>query len=433
MLGRTVFLRKTWARAILCTAVLAATITAGADAKGGPNSQASKVLASVEKATNFIHVYSHELGEDEKLVEGACADARLSRQDQDFPDKLAYLKRAANLVEDGLGRDFEPAVKSGGDYLRLEHQIDSLAATTSGLRRHRLLQSSLVLEKARMERSHEVSEVHKYLDGALTLDCENAHQNGAFASQRFSEADEKDAIDDLRFALRTKAGGLRSSRPLQFRISVTYTVTYIHSELDNNGPCQVQGSENGSLTETAVFPPITVLPSGQIKQVLQANGDLTMNGTWTASGYFYPENDCSVSPMNYSCGGPLQQSSETIPAPSMAIAPEGDLAGLAVQLPQVQEASTDSCPDQGVWDAAIPPQLAFPSVSNYGAEFAVPLDGIALRQRFDPATIEDGILHLGPALPPNDCASIDTSLYVTCSNAGSTVKDVVTVEPLATD
>jgi hypothetical protein len=113
----------------------------------------------------------------------------------------------------------------------------------------------------------------------------------------------------------------------------------------------------------------------------------------------------------------------------MAIVPMGTLADLAVALPQVHEGgAADSCPDQDSLATGLPLPLTLNDLANHAREFRVPLDGLGLRHLVHTATIETGIEHTGPALPPLDCSS---AFVVTCSTAGSRVHDLVRVEPLS--
>jgi hypothetical protein len=422
--------------AVVALAVLAGLCVASpSEAKRSP--AIDRVLTTLKQKTGAIHQFSLELGEDIlDLVPEACGTARLSRFDPDKgAESQAFLDRAVKLAEEGLQRDFDPAFVSGGDYARLEKQIDALGETTSGVQRHEVKKAALYLEAARLHRKQEADYIRRTLAAQRGLDCEPQPLLNAFAGTAGSaDTFEHKAIGSLNLAAKSPKTVIRKNRPLEFRISVTYTVTYAHSELANVGNCQVSGQETGSLTETASFPPITVLPNGRIKAVVGAAGTANIAGTWSASGYFYPGNDCgSGNPrQNYTCGGQIQKTSTTLAAPNMILAPRGSLANLHVDLPQTQEASIDSCPNGSDHDAYIPPPLDFPSLSDHAASFEVPLDGVALRQRLDPATIENGILHLGPALPPADCTSTQV-YYASCSNQGSRVHVVVHVEPVSSD
>jgi hypothetical protein len=427
------------ARAALAVAMLAALAAApAASAASADKAALRNVVGTLEAKTAYIQQFSLELSEDLELTEAACGKARLGRLDPDeAAETHALLNRAITLAEDGLKRDFEPAFASDGDYAHIEKQLDALADRTSGLRRHNLRKAAIYLESARLERNRQAHYIHGALNAQKGLDCHPRDLLNAIDTMvGGAKKDEQFTLGTLYTAVRSPTTVIRKSRPLQFKISVTYTVSYANAETlplgGSDARCQTNGTEIGTMTQTATFPPITVLPSGQLKAVIEANGTGQITGTWSASGNFFPGNDCGAGSQTYACGGAIVRAPTSVSVPYIALHPSGTLADLNVTLPTVGEDTMDGCPDGSDQSAYIPIGQGFGALAAHGEEFHLPLDGLALRQRFDTATIEQGIEHLGPTLPPANCIG-DQDYLSACSNGGSRVHDVVKVEPVSSD
>lgn len=427
------------AMALLSAAAAGALVLSPATAVAkGDNAVLRQVRRTLESKTAAIQQFSQQHGADSDLINDACGTARLGRLDPDeATETRALLDRAISLAEEGLKRDFEPAFTSDGDYARIEKQLDALAEKTSGARRHHLKKAAVELEAARLERKNEARYARRAMAAQKSLDCDpRSILNAMFAMAGGGKQHEQFALGDLYQAARSPTAVLRKSRPLEFKISVSYTVTYANSESATLGAgdasCQAKGTENGTMTQTATFPPITVLANGAIKRVALANGTGQITGTWSASGNFFPENDCGGTSQAYACNGAIVRSPTSVPAPYLTLQPSGTLSDLNITLPGVGEDSMDGCPDGSDQSAYIPIGQGFGLLAAHAEQFHVPLDGLALRQRFDTATIEAGIAHLGPPLPPADCTG-NQDYLTTCSNTGSHVHDVVHVQPLSTD
>jgi hypothetical protein len=99
-----------------------------------------------------------------------------------------------------------------------------------------------------------------------------------------------------------------------------------------------------------------------------------------------------------------------------------------VQLPDVSE-DNQSCPDGS--DALTfigVPTTEITALAQHAEDFDFAFDGVALRERFQPLTIED-VVHDGPALPAIACTAVET-LAATCSTAGSRVHDTVQIQAI---
>jgi hypothetical protein len=99
---------------------------------------------------------------------------------------------------------------------------------------------------------------------------------------------------------------------------------------------------------------------------------------------------------------------------------------------QITEADKQSCPFASDVNTEVPTPFAISELAAHPEDFAFPADGLALRRNLDATIIEDGIVHLGPPLPPIDCVG-DGPFLTACSNAGSHVHVVVTIKPLDSD
>jgi hypothetical protein len=408
-------------------------VTLAATASGARSAEPAQLAAQIDRETSAIRIYSHELGEDLKLVSQACGDARLSRRDPDADEKNAFLARTIKLVEKGLSHDFDPVVAAGGEYTRLERQLDAAAATTRGVRAHRLERASLLLERARQARLEEAKAVRGVLAANAGFDCDNSGlQQHEFNYQGSAEAIEAEVVSTVRFAGKGSTTTPRKTRPLHYRISVTYTVTYSEKQtlgVDDTGAgfCSDSGQEHASLTETATFPPITVLPNGRFEQAPLRSAPAKIDGSWTASGTYHQENQCDDAAHSFTCGGKIERESGSSGTAGLLVAPRGTLASVGVALPETHEGSAGSCPDPSDVSAGVPAPLEFTALAQHAASFHFPLDGIALRERLDPLTIESGIVHDGDPLPPLDCHQ---EFVPTCTTAGSTVHDLVRIEPV---
>ncbi len=430
-------LRDRVVRVLFAAVLCGVALTAAAPSAGARRSAAAdKLLNELKAKTMEAQQFSNALNEDIGLMDKACGS--VSRFDTDQASETrAYLNRAVDLAEDGLKRDFDPMFATGGDYQHLEKQLESLANTTSGLQRHYIKQAALYIEDARLHRKTQADYIRRVGVSEKKADCAPFDlEQGVIDVSEYAEAREKDAFGSLNLAAKSPTTTVRKNRPLEFKISVTYTVTYATSETlplgDSDAPCQTQGTETGMMTQTATFPPITVLGNGKIKAIPEATGTGQITGTWSASGNFFPGNDCSAGSQTYACGGAIVRTSTSAATPTMTLQPSGALADLNITLPTVGEDSFDGCPDGSDQSAYIPIGQGFGALAAHGEQFHVPLDGLALRQHFDTSTIEDGIDHLGPSLPPADCIG-DQDYLSACSNIGSRVHDVVNVQSLSSD
>lgn len=386
---------------------------------------------------NQVDVVSHLVGEDvdrgnTSLLPLACDDARLTRSDPDkHPGALADLARAAKLLNETVTRDFEPAVNgSHSDYATFSAQLESLAEQTSGARHAALIHAALAIGQARSYRVREIGYVRRTIAQlAGGLECENFDlAQASLTEQQAAEHSEADAISSVSFAGRSKPSQIGSTKPAQFKLTVTLTAKIAGSRtLGGDGSCGETGGEQGTAVETASFDPITVLPSGVIKaQTSQTDADLT--GSWSASGTYYPENQCDQ-PTPFSCGGAFEFSDDD--TASMSIDGDGAVVELQVLLPEVDEDGADSCPNPS--DVADPILVPFSAqaIAQWEDDFQVPLDGLALRQHYDAFTIDSGIEPLGDPIPPADCTSTEADTNGgPCSNDGSGDSAVVTVTPV---
>jgi hypothetical protein len=290
----------------------------------------------------------------------------------------------------------------------------------------------LILERAREERLHELRIMRlvlTQLSGGADCSPEALTQT-AYAFQSSADDDEEDAVNSVAHAGNFAPGKLKANRPLQFEVTAQLTTTVSHDEqLTTDGECGETGGESGTAIESAQLGRITVNAKGQILAA-QLTAPTTVTGSWTDSGVYYPEGQCQL-PTTYTCTGgfaPLPTGGSTA---TMEVAHvQGLAASMFVELPEIAETGTESCPlGDDVMDYVVPPAFVH-DVAVHADTFGVPLDGMALRQRFDATTIEDGIEHEGLPLPPADCND-GSGMLASCSNAGSRVHVVVTVKPVA--
>ena len=263
-------------------------------------------------------------------------------------------------------------------------------------------------------------------------DCETQDlANGSFGDQRLAEKSEKEVIDSLEFALKQRPTHIRAATPLSFRLKATLTVTEATKmALAPPGYCGETGAANGIASETVDFPPFVVTPTGAVQPgILTATP--TVGGTWNASGSYAPEGQCP-NVTSFACNGGFAPSLQGPPTATLAIVDQKSaLARAEVQLPEIGETGEESCPDGTQHQAYIPLPLIIHQLAANADSIAVPLDGTALRGRFEPLTVADGegVEHLGPDLPPEDCTSL-ISPSTSCSTQGSGVRVVITVVPV---
>jgi hypothetical protein len=402
-------------------------------------SPGAAVLAQLRTVTSNIdslsHVASSDFNTDSAVIPIDCGEVRLTRMDS--PDKhaeaQAVLARAVRLARETLTRDFQPAVQGpGSDYARLADRIEALSRATSGPRRALLVHAVIELDRARHERLEELQSMQALLTQlAGGDDCTtSAKGNKAFAFQGAAETSEKEAIDSLAHAGNFATSKLNANRPMQFAVTAQLTTTVSHNEqLTTDGQCGEKGGEAGTATESAQLGRITVNGRGQIFAA-QLTAPATVTGSWTDSGVYYQEGQCQF-PTTYTCNGGFAPLSTGSSSATMEIAHVPGLeASMFVELPEIAETGTDGCPlGDDVMDYVVEPAFVH-DLAVHADTFGVPIDGMALRQRFDTTTIETGIEHEGPPLPAADCND-GSGMLASCSNAGSSVHVVVTIKPVA--
>lgn len=397
---------------------------------------ARKLVSRVRDVTAEVQVESHLTADDvtEQLAHD-CRDALLKRHDADAKAEAdALFAHAAKLVEESVSRDFEPAFKGAhSDYAVLADQIEAEAAATApGVAHHALVQAALKLRQAQVVRNQEVSYLRREIAAMRPseYDCGDFNlQQAAFGAQREGEAIEADVLHTLEFALKQKPSRLRSVAPLSFRLHATLTVTEQATvALAPPEFCGETGTVGGTATESAEFPAFVVTPSGAVRPV-QSTAAASLGGSWTASGSYAPENQCDHL-TSFACNGGYQSILAGAPQASLGIVDEkSSLARAQVDLPEITESGEESCPDGGEVSAYIPLPLNAHALALHADSFAFAIDGSALRGRFEPLTVEDGIEHLGPPLPPADCSG-EFPPATGCSAAGSRLHVVVTIEPV---
>jgi hypothetical protein len=397
-----------------------------------------QLISRVKAVTREVRVESHLTGDDvAKQLALNCDDARLKRHEPEAKAEAdALFAEAAKLVEESIGHDFAPAFKGAhSDYAVLAGQIQAEAASTAaGVKHHALVQAALKLRRAQVSRNQEVSYVRKEIAAMrpAAYGCEVFDlQQAAFGEQRLAEATEEDVLKTLQFALKQKATRIHAIRPLSFKVHVTLTVTETTTMLLGTPQfCGETGAAGGTATETADFPAFVVTPTGAVRPT-ESTATASVSGSWTASGTYAPENQCEHL-TSFACNGGYAPTLAGSPFSSLAITAEkSSLARAQVDLPEIQESGEESCPDGGQQQAFIPLPLIAHQLAAHADSFAFAVDGSALRGRFEPLTVENGIEHLGPPLPGSDCTQTFPP-STACGTQGSRLHVVVRIEPVET-
>jgi hypothetical protein len=397
-----------------------------------------QLVSRLKAVTSEVRVESHLTGDDLKTqLAPDCGDARLKRFEPDAKAEAdALFAEAAKLVEESIAHDFEPAFKGNrSDYAMLVGQIQAAATSTAaGVKHHALVQAALKLRRAQVVRNQEVSHIRREIAAMRppSYGCEDFDlQQAAFGDQRLAEATEEDALKTLQFALKQKATHIRAAEPLSFKVQATLTVTEMTSMvLGTPQFCGETGMAGGTATETADFPPFVVSPTGAV-QPTESSSPASVAGSWSASGSYAPENQCA-NLTSFACSGGIAPILSGTPYSSLAITAEKSaLARVQVDLPEIQESGEESCPDGTQQQAYIPLPLIAHQLAAHADSFAFAVDGTALRGRFEPLTVENGIEHLGPALPAIDCTQAFPP-STACSTQGSHIHVIVKIEPVET-
>lgn len=426
-------MRPTALRIVAVLALLGLCVCASAvAAKSGPAGLVSRLGA----VTKEVNVESHLVGEDVKQLEAFCGHARLNRHDsQKKAESDALLTDATKLFEEALARDFEPAVKGPhSDYGEIARQIAAAAAASApGVRHHALIEASLKLRQAQVTRNREISYVRQEVAPMRPdrYDCEDFDlQQAAFGDQREAEAEEKDALQTLEYALRQKPSVLKATRPTAYKLHVEVTVTdKATTSLAPPQFCGETGMAGGTATESVDFPAFQVNYQGVVKPDT-TTATTTVAGTWTASGDYAPENQCDHL-TRFSCNGGYAPILEGPATATLAIlAEKSSVARAEVELPEITESGLETCPDGSAFSAYIPLPLGIHALAVHADTLDFPIDGQALRGRFEPLKIDDdGIEDLGPDLPPVDCSE-EFAPSTGCTAAGSEVKVEARIEPV---
>ncbi len=401
-------------------------------AKGGSAGLASRLGA----VTKEVNVESHLVGDDVQQLEGFCNHARLNRHDaQKKAESDALLTDATKLFEDALARDFEPAVKGPhSDYGEIARAIQvAAAASAPGVRHHALVEASLKLRQAQVTRNDEISYVRREV-APMQPDrytCQDFDlQQAAFGDQREAEGEEKEALQTLEYALRQKPSVLKATHPTAYKLHVELTVTdKATMSLAPPEFCGETGMAGGTATESVDFPAFEVNYQGVVKPDT-TTATPTVAGTWTASGDYAPENQCDHL-TRFSCNGGYEPILAGAPTATLAIlAEKSSVARAEVELPEISESGLESCPDGSAFSAYIPLPLGIHGLAVHADTLDFPIDGQALRGRFEPLQIgDDGIEDLGPDLPAEDCIE-EFSPSTGCTAAGSGVKVEARIEPV---
>jgi hypothetical protein len=320
------------------------------------------------------------------------------------------------------------------DYGEIAREIAAAAAASApGARHHALVEASLKLRQAQVTRNEEISHVRKEVAPMQPdrYDCANFDlQQAAFGDQREAEAEEKDALQTLEYALRQKPSVLKATRPTAYKLHVELTVTdKATMSLAPPQFCGETGTAGGTATESVDFPAFAVNYQGVVTPDT-TTATTTIGGNWTASGSYAPENQCDHL-TRFACTGGYEPALEGPPTATLAIlAEKSSVARAEVDLPEISESGLESCPDGSAFSAYIPLPLGVHALAVHADTFDFPIDGEALRGRFEPLKIEDEeIEHLGPDLPPVDCTE-EFSPSTGCTGAGSGVKVEARIEPV---
>jgi hypothetical protein len=398
-----------------------------------------QLVSHLRAVTQEVRVESHLTADDVKTqLRLDCGDAALKRfEPEPKAEADALLADASKLVEESIARDWQPAFKgNGSDYAVLARQIRALGESTApGVKHHELLSASTKLRHAQVVRNEEVGYDLREIAAMRPqkYDCEDGGlEQAAFALQGHAEFVEKDVLDTLQFALRQKGTAIHAARPETFKMHATLTVTEATKMVMPTEPgfCGETGTTAGTATESADFPPFTVSPTGAVDPI-STSPLATVGGSWSLSGSYAGEGQCQAL-TTFACNGGFAPILEGPPYSSLAITAEDSAAARAqVGFPQIQESGLESCPGSAgsSLQAYVPLPFIAHELAAHADVFAFAIDGSALRGRFEPLTVEEGIEHLGPALPSIDCHPT-FSLSATCSSAGSHIHVVIKIEPV---
>jgi hypothetical protein len=409
-----------------------------AAAKGRP-SEGTRVLNHAAKVFAEVNTESHLTGDDfHTQLSPDCDDARLNRFDpKKKAESDAFYGQAAQLVRESIQTDFEPAFKGAhSDYAELQSQLLKLAqASGPGARHHALIEAALTIGRAQRGRNQEVK-LWLRLQAAQTPPkyiCEDDDlANAVFGEQRGNEKLEHEALQTLEYALRQKPTSIHALKPVEFKVHVVLTLTEkAKMAYTGEGTCNEESAVSGAGTLTTDFPAFVVNPNGSIKATTLTS-TASGAGSWSMQGEFAPEGQCDHL-KTFSCSGTFAPAGEGTPPTSLLIEDEQSaLARSQVELPEMYEAGTESCPDGGSFQAYIPEPLIGQQFAAHAKTLDFPIDGSALRGRFEPLHVESSIEHLGPDEPGIDCTTL-IQPSTTCNDEGTSVKSEITLEPVGGD
>jgi hypothetical protein len=423
-------------RLLLALILLAAAVLAGAGGSpaGGAAPSGSQVYshmkAVIDEETQATHLVG---GSIEDTLKAACLEVVNHPDADEASEARRLLADAGRDLNETIDKDVRPAVNgSGSDYAAIARQLEALAHASTGLRHQELLEASLKLRLARLARLDAIGYYRRAITARLApkLAClEQDIVQAGFVRAQNAEQREQDALGAARVALKAKPTHIRGPQPQRYRIVVTLTAIVAESmTMPTDTACGEPFNEQGTLTETATFGPVTVSPKGTVATQLALTAEPTYSGTWTAGGTYYSEEQCDH-PTPFSCGGGFHAAVDVQHTAELDVA--GGKGGLTlgqVHLPDVGE-DDQSCPDGGDAMTFIGvPTGEINALARHAQDLDFTFDGVALRQHFQPLTIED-VVHQGPALPAIDCTDVET-LAATCTTAGSRVHDTVRIEPI---
>jgi hypothetical protein len=402
----------------------------------GKLSEGTLVLNHAAKVFAEVNTESHLTGDDfNTQLAPDCDDARLNRFDaKKKAESDAFYAQAAQLVRESIHTDFEPAFKGArSDYAALQGQILKLAATSGhGVRHHALIEAALKIGRAQQGRNREVELLLRFQAGQVSpkYECEDGNlENEIFGEQRGNEKIEHEALQTLEYALRQKPTAIHALKPAEFKLHVVLTLTEsAKMAYTGEGTCNEESAVSGSGTLTTDLPAFVVNSNGSIKPVVLTS-TASAAGNWSMHGEFAPEGQCDHV-KSFSCSGTYATAGQGTPLTSLMIDDEQSaLARAQVELPEMYEAGTESCPDGSAFQAYIPEPLIGQQFAAHDKTLDFPIDGAALRGRFEPLKVESSIEHLGPEEPGADCTSL-IQPATTCNDEGSRAKAEITLEPV---